>query len=75
MKCALVECGREFTPARSDARYCSDGCKQRAYRLRHHVWEPPELTQEIDDAIALTACAEHALLVVVHRLARVEVAA
>jgi hypothetical protein len=27
-------CGRSFTPARTDARYCSNACRQRAYRQR-----------------------------------------
>jgi hypothetical protein len=28
-------CGIEFTPKRSDARYCTPACKQRAYRERN----------------------------------------
>jgi RNA polymerase-binding transcription factor DksA len=28
-------CGEEFSPLRSDARYCSSTCRQRAYRARH----------------------------------------
>ena len=28
-------CGETFTPARSDARYCSGACRQRAYRQRN----------------------------------------
>jgi hypothetical protein len=28
------ECGESFTPARSDAAYCSSPCRQRAYRRR-----------------------------------------
>lgn len=28
------ECGRYFTPQRSDARYCCAACKQKAYRHR-----------------------------------------
>jgi hypothetical protein len=31
---ACVVCGTEFVPTRSDARYCSDVCRQRAYRKR-----------------------------------------
>ena len=27
-------CGRTFTPKRSDAKYCSEACKQAAYRTR-----------------------------------------
>jgi hypothetical protein len=29
-----VTCKEPFTPARSDARYCSPACRQRAYRDR-----------------------------------------
>jgi len=32
--CADEDCGREFTPTRSDAAYCSGACRQRAYRVR-----------------------------------------
>ena len=28
------ECGREFVPKRSDALYCGDACRQRAYQAR-----------------------------------------
>ena len=28
------QCGRAFRPCRSDARFCSQACKQRAYRRR-----------------------------------------
>ena len=28
------ECGRMFTPKRSDAKYCSNACRQKAYRSR-----------------------------------------
>ena len=30
-------CGQTFTPKRSDARYCSNACRQRAYRESHRV--------------------------------------
>lgn len=30
----ICECGETFTPARSDGRYCSPACRQRAYRQR-----------------------------------------
>jgi hypothetical protein len=30
------QCGRLFTPKRSDAIHCSTACKQRAYRRAHH---------------------------------------
>jgi NAD-dependent dihydropyrimidine dehydrogenase PreA subunit len=29
-----VTCGEEFTASRRDAKICSDGCKQEAYRRR-----------------------------------------
>lgn len=32
--CAEEDCGQAFTPTRSDARYCSSSCRQRAYRRR-----------------------------------------
>jgi hypothetical protein len=31
---ACTECGEPFTPKRRDARYCSNACRQRAYRER-----------------------------------------
>jgi hypothetical protein len=31
---ACATCGRRFTGARADARYCSNACRQRAYRQR-----------------------------------------
>jgi hypothetical protein len=31
---ACQVCGRTFTPARSDAVYCSSACRQKAYRQR-----------------------------------------
>jgi len=31
---ACTGCGREFAPSRSDARWCSSACRQRAYRQR-----------------------------------------
>lgn len=30
-----VGCSRAFAPSRSDAKYCSDACRQRAHRRRH----------------------------------------
>jgi hypothetical protein len=32
--CACEACGESFTPTRSDGRYCSSPCRQRAYRRR-----------------------------------------
>jgi formylmethanofuran dehydrogenase subunit E len=37
---ACARCGAEFTPARSDARYCSSVCRQAAYRQRHRNGSP-----------------------------------
>lgn len=34
------ECHREFMPSRSDARYCTAVCRQRAYRSRRRSSEP-----------------------------------
>jgi hypothetical protein len=39
-RCAI--CKKGFTPKRSDARFCSAACKQRAYRLRQRVWSGDE---------------------------------
>jgi len=32
--CTCAVCSATFTPTRRDARYCSDACRQRAYRAR-----------------------------------------
>ena len=32
--CANPECGKTFTPTRSNARTCSDRCRQRVHRMR-----------------------------------------
>ena len=32
--CACETCGAPFTPTRSDGRYCSSPCRQKAYRQR-----------------------------------------
>jgi hypothetical protein len=32
--CACEACGEAFTPTRSDGRYCSSPCRQKAYRRR-----------------------------------------
>jgi hypothetical protein len=31
---ACAQCGEPYRPQRSDSRFCSDGCRQRAYRER-----------------------------------------
>jgi hypothetical protein len=33
---ACSSCGTEFVTTRRDARFCSDACRQRAFRQRHH---------------------------------------
>jgi len=37
-----VHCGDTFEPMRSDSRYCSNRCRQAAYRARHDSWIPFE---------------------------------
>lgn len=32
-----VKCGAKFWPKRGDAMYCSQACKQRAYRCHHRT--------------------------------------
>ena len=34
---ACAACGQTFTPARSDGRYCSSACRQKAYRQRRQA--------------------------------------
>lgn len=41
-----VECGARFTPPRADGQYCSNACRQKAYRER------PGRTQQERDALA-----------------------
>ena len=43
MRC--VACERKFTPRRSDGRYCSPACRQRAYRERGRF---EELERELE---------------------------
>ena len=57
--CLNVKCGGTFRASRSDADYCSQACKQAAYRDRHrvqgeldHIWERCE-AKEIDCLTAL----------------------
>jgi hypothetical protein len=38
--CAGSWCGRSFVPARTDTRYCSSACRQRAFTQRLAVTEP-----------------------------------
>jgi predicted RNA-binding Zn-ribbon protein involved in translation (DUF1610 family) len=72
-------CTRTFEPKDGRQKYHSPGCANRARvrrcRAAEAPWEPPLLTQEIDDAVAMTHCAEYALLAVIVRLNRLEVAA
>jgi hypothetical protein len=37
---ACLMCGGQFVPTRVDACFCSDGCKQKAYRLRKQTASP-----------------------------------
>lgn len=49
--CNLASCGRSFTPARSDARYCSGTCRAKASRLRRASVTPsPALRETFDPA-------------------------
>jgi hypothetical protein len=34
LRAVIATCKQPFSPDRSDARFCSDACRQRAYRLR-----------------------------------------
>jgi hypothetical protein len=47
------QCGEAFTPTRSDARYCSSPCRQRAYRRRQatDVGAQIRLTAEMREAL------------------------
>jgi hypothetical protein len=58
--CAI--CDASLEGRRSDAETCSAACRKALQRTRllHE--------QEIDDAIAMTACPEHALLAALWRL-------
>ncbi len=38
--CIEDECGQEFAASRSDSRYCSSACRQRAYRRRKRLLAP-----------------------------------
>lgn len=38
-----ADCGGIFTPNRSQARFCSVGCKQRSYRRRRSALGGPEM--------------------------------
>lgn len=43
-------CGDEFTPARSDARYCSGRCRTQAHRLRHEGPSRPRRRRPLPEA-------------------------
>ena len=38
---AICICRKRFKPTRSDARYCSDACRQKAYRVRRRAQQSP----------------------------------
>jgi hypothetical protein len=40
--CACQACGESFTPTRSDGRYCSSPCRQKAYRRRVSALDGPK---------------------------------
>jgi len=44
-------CSREFTPARSDARYCSGRCRTIAYRRRTEPDRTPAKRRPLPDVI------------------------
>lgn len=55
MKCAI--CKHEFTPspdAKRPPKYCSDACKQKAYRLRKSIGAKPITKKTITPKQALT---------------------
>jgi predicted ribosome quality control (RQC) complex YloA/Tae2 family protein len=48
-----TRCGTEFPAARSTAKFCSNACRQRAYRTRTRVKDPLaqiELINRVNDA-------------------------
>jgi len=51
--CFNDDCGRELTALRSDARYCSNACRQRAYRYRVRLFVPygGDLDRALDAAL------------------------
>jgi hypothetical protein len=40
-RCSLSTCNKSFTPKRSDAKFCTNACRQRAYRLHHRGEDAP----------------------------------
>lgn len=50
MDLACDGCGKEFTPARSDAQYCSGACRTRAYRDRHGRRGAPRKRRPLPEA-------------------------
>lgn len=47
-------CGDEFTPARSDARYCSGKCRTEAYRVRRDGEKPKRPRRPLNDVFLPT---------------------
>jgi len=39
-------CGSSFIPRRADAQYCSDGCRQKAYRSRSLLFVTPKICEQ-----------------------------
>ena len=59
------ECGESFTPARSDAAYCSSPCRQRAYRDRQRPKPIRNATGVTDAPVTIDA-----KLALTHQLVR-----
>lgn len=52
-------CGQAFTARRRDARFCSQACTQRAWRLRHQpVFEAPPLSRRVAKDFKVYVCPE-----------------
>jgi hypothetical protein len=50
-------CARRFRPDRHDARFCSNACRQSAYRRRQATGEPINLPEPVDEGTHLDAIA------------------
>lgn len=46
-----AQCGRTFTPARSDAKYCGASCRQAAHRARLEAAKPKVRRRPLRDLI------------------------
>jgi hypothetical protein len=52
------ECNHDFTPSRSDAKFCSDGCRFRAHRQRLKARAEAERERALAKAAALQKAAD-----------------